>query len=97
MIQGWEDGVSSMNVGEKAIIHITDAETYGYGKDGIPPILGPMENLDIEIEILDSEVQSKFGAGVGGNMAGGDVSAISGMTGSGELGALDPMKPVSFY
>lgn len=93
MIRGWDDGVSSMNVGEKSIVHITDAEMYGYGKEGIPPILGPMENLDIEIEVLDSEVQSKFGTGVGGNLAGGDVSAISGMTGSGEFGALDPMKP----
>lgn len=93
MIQGWEIGLSTMNVGEKAIIHITDAELYGYGKEGIPPVLGSMEHLDIELEVLGSEEQSRFGTGPG--TAGGDVSAISGMTGSGDLGALDPMKPVS--
>ncbi len=88
-----------MVVGEKSIIHVTkdNCDVYGYGMDGIPPILDSMEPLEIEIEVLDCEEQSKFGAGSGGNMAGGDVSAISGMTGSGELGALDPMKPVSLY
>ncbi len=94
-IQGWEDGLNSMNVGEKSIIHILDAEKFGYGVEGIPPILGSMEPLDIEMEVLGSEVQSQFGGGSSG-IAGGDVSAVSGMTGSGELGALDPMKPVSF-
>lgn len=84
-----------MNVGEKSIIHILDAEKFGYGVEGIPPILGSMEPLDIEMEVLGSEVQSQFGGGSSG-IAGGDVSAVSGMTGSGELGALDPMKPVSF-
>lgn len=93
MIEGWEIGLSSMKMGEKSIIHVIDSEKFGYGKEGIPPILGSMEKLDIEIEVLDSEEQSRFGTGMGA--AGGDVSAVSGMTGSGELGALDPMKPVS--
>ena len=96
MIEGWEIGLSSMKVGEKSIIHIIDSDKFGYGKDGIPPILGSSEKLDIDIEVLDCEEQSRFGTGVGGAV-GGDVSAISGMTGSGELGALDPMKPVSSY
>lgn len=94
-IQGWENGLNSMNVGEKSIIHIIDSEKFGYGVEGIPPILGSMEQLEIEMEILDCEAQSQFGGGSLG-IAGGDVSAVSGMTGSGELGALDPMKPVSF-
>lgn len=95
MIQGWEVGLASMCVGEKSIIHITDPETFGYGKEGINPILGSMECLDIELEVLESEEQTRFGTGStgGGAAIGGDVSAVSGMTGSGELGALDPMKP----
>lgn len=95
MIEGWEQGLSTMNVGERSIIHVEDAEKFGYGKEGIPPILGSMEVLDMEIEVLEKEEQSRFGAAMGSGMVGGDVSAISGMTGSGELGALDPMKPVS--
>eukprot|EP00551_Chaetoceros_affinis_P010651 CAMPEP_0203672870 /NCGR_PEP_ID=MMETSP0090-20130426/9628_1 /ASSEMBLY_ACC=CAM_ASM_001088 /TAXON_ID=426623 /ORGANISM="Chaetoceros affinis, Strain CCMP159" /LENGTH=339 /DNA_ID=CAMNT_0050538305 /DNA_START=165 /DNA_END=1184 /DNA_ORIENTATION=+ len=96
MILGFQAGLNSMVVGEKSIIHITkeNSDLYGYGTEGIPPILGSNEPLEIEIEVLDCEEQGTFGAGgvVGAN-AGGDVSAVSGMTGSGELGALDPMKP----
>lgn len=93
MISGFEIGLNSMNVGESSIISIIDTEQFGYGKDGIPPILGSNELLDIELTVLDSEEQSQFGSAGGGGIAGGDVSAVSGMTGSGELGALDPMKP----
>jgi len=92
MISGFELGLNSCNVGEKCIIHITDPDVHGYGQDGIVPILGPGEKLDVELMVLETEEQSKFGSSSVG-IAGGDVSAVSGMTGSGELGALDPMKP----
>ena len=91
MISGFEIGLNSMSVGESSRISIIDAAQFGYGVEGIPPILGSNESLDIELTVLDTEEQSKFGT----TGMGGDVSAVSGMTGSGELGALDPMKPVS--
>mmetsp|Transcript_4648 Transcript_4648/g.6045 ORF Transcript_4648/g.6045 Transcript_4648/m.6045 type:complete len:311 (-) Transcript_4648:183-1115(-) len=87
MVEGWELGLASMKVGERSIIHVQDSMKYGYGSDGIPPILGPNENIEIDMEVLDSEAQTTMGNDVD------SVSAISGMTGSGELGALDPMKP----
>ncbi len=86
MIDGWETAITTMSVGEKAIISVQDAEKYGYGSEGVGDIVPPNAALELEIEILEAEEQKNLG------MAG---QAVTGMTGSGELGALDPMKPVS--
>ncbi len=88
MIDGWETAITTMSVGEKAIISVQDAEKFGYGSQGVGDIVPPNAALELEIEILEAEEQKNLG------MAG---QAVTGMTGSGELGALDPMKPVSAF
>lgn len=52
VINGWEIGVKSMKVGEKAKFYISSK--YGYKKKGIPPIIPPNADLFFEIEILDA-------------------------------------------
>lgn len=86
MIDGWEKALSTMSVGEKSVVYVdgSAAAVYGYGSDGVGDIVPPNAALELEIEILDAEEQKNLG------MAG---QAVTGMTGSGELGALDPMKP----
>lgn len=51
VISGWEIGIKSMRMGEKAKFFITSK--YGYKKKGIPPIIPPNADLFFEIEILD--------------------------------------------
>lgn len=51
VISGWEIGVKSMRMGEKAKFYISSK--YGYKKKGIPPIIPPNADLFFEIEILD--------------------------------------------
>jgi len=51
VIQGWDEGVRTMNKGEKAQLVISaDA---AYGKDGSPPRIPPNTPLVFEIELLD--------------------------------------------
>lgn len=52
VIQGWEKGIKSMKVGEKAKFFISSR--YGYKKKGIPPIIPPNADLYFEIEIIDA-------------------------------------------
>lgn len=84
MILGWDRALASMKVGEKAIVHVQDAETFGYGKEGVKGFVPENAELDLEIEVLSVEDQNSMGMGVAG---------VTGMTGSGDLGALDPSKP----
>ena len=51
VIKGWEIGVKSMKIGEKAKFEISSK--YGYKKKGIPPIIPPNAKLFFEIELLD--------------------------------------------
>ena len=48
VIKGWEIGIKSMKVGEKAKFFISSR--YGYKKKGIPPIIPPNADLFFEIE-----------------------------------------------
>mmetsp|Transcript_67671 Transcript_67671/g.102001 ORF Transcript_67671/g.102001 Transcript_67671/m.102001 type:complete len:296 (-) Transcript_67671:1481-2368(-) len=57
VIKGWEIGVKSMKVGEKA--NFTVAPNYGYKKKGIPPIIPPNAKLFFEIELLDSSQEQQ--------------------------------------
>jgi hypothetical protein len=52
VIKGWEIGIKSMKVGEKAKLEILP--NYGYKKKGIPPIIPPEAKLFFEIEILEA-------------------------------------------
>lgn len=36
MIRGWDAALTSMTVGEKATVLVTDPERFGYGAEGIP-------------------------------------------------------------
>lgn len=51
VISGWEIGIKSMKMGEKAKFLISSK--YGYKKKGIPPIIPPNADLLFEIEIID--------------------------------------------
>ena len=93
MIEGWDRALSTMNVGEKALIQIDDADKYGYGAVGVAPVVPPNARLTIEVEILESEEQKNMG--VAGVVGAGAIA--TGLTGSGDLGALDPNKPVSSF
>lgn len=61
VISGWEVGIKSMKMGEKAKFLISSK--YGYKKKGIPPIIPPNADLIFEIEIIDviekNEIDSK--------------------------------------
>jgi FKBP-type peptidyl-prolyl cis-trans isomerase len=52
VISGWELGIKSMKIGEKAEFYISSK--YGYKKKGIPPIIPPNADLFFEIEVLDA-------------------------------------------
>ena len=51
VIKGWEIGIKSMKLGEKAKFEILP--NYGYKKKGIPPIIPPNAKLFFEIELLE--------------------------------------------
>jgi len=50
VIQGWDDGVVQMSLGEKAWLHITS--DYGYGAEGAPGAIPPNADLKFEVELL---------------------------------------------
>ena len=52
VIQGWDQGVMKMSLGEKAILFI--GPDYGYGSSGNGPI-PPNANLKFEVELLRIE------------------------------------------
>ena len=43
VIQGWDEGVMEMSLGEKAILHISS--DYGYGERGAGGVIPPNANL----------------------------------------------------
>mmetsp|Transcript_23617 Transcript_23617/g.47671 ORF Transcript_23617/g.47671 Transcript_23617/m.47671 type:complete len:293 (-) Transcript_23617:1607-2485(-) len=57
VIKGWEIGIKSMEVGEKAQFFISS--NYGYKKKGIPPIIPPNAKLFFEIDLLESSGKSE--------------------------------------
>jgi hypothetical protein len=54
MIDGWEKAIRSMNVGERAIVRITNPEL-GYGSAGVPPLIPGNAQLELDLEILDAQ------------------------------------------
>ncbi|PHH87187.1 hypothetical protein CDD83_9205 [Cordyceps sp. RAO-2017] len=66
LIQGWEESLLQMNVGEKAILDISS--DYAYGSNGFPPRVPPDVDLIFEIELLgigNGESQDGSGSGSG--------------------------------
>ena len=47
---GRDEGVMTMSVGEKAVLHITS--DYGYGTRGAGGVIPPNADLDFEVELL---------------------------------------------
>jgi len=66
VIKGWEIGIESMKIGEKAKFFITSS--YGYKKKGIPPIIPSNATLFFEIEALDSFGGIETGEGFTGKI-----------------------------
>mmetsp|Transcript_34219 Transcript_34219/g.79583 ORF Transcript_34219/g.79583 Transcript_34219/m.79583 type:complete len:110 (-) Transcript_34219:104-433(-) len=50
VIQGWDEGVPTMSLGEKAILKMTS--DYGYGAAGAGGVIPPNADLTFEVELL---------------------------------------------
>jgi FKBP-type peptidyl-prolyl cis-trans isomerase len=57
MITGFEQAIRSMCVGERCMVQVTDA-SFGYGDNGVPPIVPSNAILDLDIEIIDTQPAS---------------------------------------
>ena len=53
VIEGWEKGVATMLLGERAVLTLSPA--YGYGASGAPPKIPPNAALDFHVELLGWE------------------------------------------
>jgi len=50
LIKGWDIGVGTMRIGEKA--KITCNSEFGYGSAGVQPVIPPDADLELEIRVL---------------------------------------------
>ncbi|GEB61098.1 FKBP-type peptidyl-prolyl cis-trans isomerase [Streptomyces gardneri] len=50
LIQGWDEGVPQMSLGERATLTITS--DYGYGDMGVPGVIPPKATLVFDVELL---------------------------------------------
>lgn len=62
MIAGWETVIATMTVGERAIVRIPPS--MAYGPAGVPPLIPGNAEIELDLEILDSQppVQLDFDA-----------------------------------
>ena len=52
VIQGWDEGIMEMQLGEVALLKVY--ADYGYGEEGMPPIIPPNADLEFEVELLSA-------------------------------------------
>ncbi|GBG34707.1 Peptidyl-prolyl cis-trans isomerase [Hondaea fermentalgiana] len=62
VILGWDLGIASMKVGEKAIL-ICDPD-FAYGRSGAGGVIPPNATLHFEVELLDANEASSSGIGM---------------------------------
>jgi len=68
---GWDEGVMTMSLGEKAKLTITD--DMAYGSNGVPGVIPPNSTLIFEVEVLAVGDKTKPGFSQGGGGGGGCV------------------------
>ena len=54
MIQGWDKAIRTMRIGERAVVRISDP-ALGYGDVGVPPLIPPGAEIEVDLEILDAQ------------------------------------------
>merc|ERR1719330_2259057 len=50
VIQGWDEGVMKMSLGERAVLHVPSA--LGYGSQGAGGVIPPNADLNFDVELL---------------------------------------------
>lgn len=51
VIRGWDEGIKTMNKGERATLYISS--DFGYGEDGSPPSIPGNSHLIFEVELIE--------------------------------------------
>lgn len=51
VIRGWDEGVKTMNKGERATLYVSPA--FGYGEDGSPPSIPGNSYLIFDVELIE--------------------------------------------
>lgn len=52
VIKAWDEGIMDMQLGEVAVLKVTS--DYGYGAEGLPPMVPPNSDLEFEVELLQA-------------------------------------------
>lgn len=52
VIKGYDEGILKMQLGEVALLKVSS--DYGYGEEGLPPMVPPNSDLEFEIELLQA-------------------------------------------
>jgi hypothetical protein len=56
MIEGWEEALKTMRIGERAIVRISPE--MGYGASGFAPVVPQNAEIELDLEILDAKARS---------------------------------------